>query len=98
MFLTNLHVVLSKEYEGEGTANSVGMELVQSLGIRREDVANIFHHAVYDGVYATAEERAHGRGCISLTRHMAEWCDVDEDYFTARLCTMTIKDIKSWLG
>lgn len=60
MFLNNLHVMLSKGYDGEGTANFVGIELVRSLGITRKDVANIFHHAIYDGVYATPDERAHG--------------------------------------
>ena len=33
VFLNNLHVMLSKEYDGEGTANCVGMELVRSADI-----------------------------------------------------------------
>ena len=57
----------STEYDGEGTANFVGMELVRTLGITQEKVSDIFHHSVYDGVYATAEERAHAGGCLSYT-------------------------------
>lgn len=37
---------------------------------------------MYCRVYATAEEQVHGGGCLSLTRHMADWCDVDEYHFT----------------
>ena len=60
VFLNNLHPMSSTEYDGEGTANFVGMELVRTLGITREQVSNIFHHFVYDGVYTTAEEKEHG--------------------------------------
>ena len=80
VFLNHLHVMKSMEY-GEGTANFVGMELMRTLGIKRHQVGEIFHHAVYDGVYATPEERAHGGGCLSLTDHLADWCDVDSDHW-----------------
>ena len=58
------------------------MELVRTLGIKREEVSEVFHHAVYDGVYATAEERVHGGGCLSLTKHLADWCGVNAHHFT----------------
>ena len=34
------------------------------------------------GVYATAAERAHGGGCLSLLNHLADWCGVDAEVFT----------------
>ena len=47
----------------------------------------IFHHAVYDGVYATPEERNHDRGCLSLLNHLADWYDVEQAEITG-LCDM----------
>ena len=47
----------------------------------------IFHHAVYDGVYATPEEWNHDRGCLSLLNHLADWYDVEQAEITG-LCDM----------
>ena len=80
--LNSLHVMKSTEYDGENTANMVGLDLMASLGITREMVGDLFHHSVYDGVYATPEERAMGGGCLSLNKHFAEWCGVPANSFS----------------
>lgn len=56
----------------------VGKELMRSLGITRARVGQVFHHSVYDGVYSSPDERAHGGGCLSMNAHFAEWCGTDE--------------------
>ena len=72
--LNKLHPMKSNEYDGENTANMVGIDMMASLGLTREEVKNIVHHFVYDGVYATPEERVAGGGCLSLIDHFADWC------------------------
>lgn len=78
VFLNHLHVMNSSEYDGVNTANMVGKELMRSLGITRARVGQVFHHSVYDGVYSSPDERAHGGGCLSMNAHFAEWCGTDE--------------------
>ena len=51
------------------TANLVGIVLMASLGLTKREIGEKFHHSVYDGVYATPEERVAGGGCLSLNRH-----------------------------
>ena len=34
------------------------------------------------GYNASAEERAHGGGCLSLLRHFADWCGSEQTQFT----------------
>ena len=82
VFLNHLHVMKSNEYDGEHTANMVGLELMRSLGITRARVGQVFHHSVYDGVYSSADERAHGGGCLSMNNHFAQWCGYDETEMT----------------
>ena len=53
-----------------------------SLGITRDQVGKVFHHSVYDGVYASPEERVKGGGCLSLNKHFADWCDIPSDSFS----------------
>ena len=48
--LNKLHSMKSNEYDGENTANMVEIDLMASLGIIKEEVKNIVHHFVYDGV------------------------------------------------
>ena len=50
----------------------VGTELMHSLGITRAGIGQVFHHSVYDGVYASPEERADGGGCLSMNAHFAK--------------------------
>ena len=80
--LNDLRVMKSTEYDGANTASMVGLDLVASLGIKREQIGEIFHHTIYDGVYANAEERVRGGGCLSLNKHFAEWCGLPQDSFT----------------
>lgn len=81
--LTNaLHVMKLDEYVGKSSAQMVGLDLMASLGLSRKQIGKIFHHGVYDGVYSTAEERAHGGGCLSLLNHFAEWCNTSRENIT----------------
>ena len=80
--LNDLHVMKSTEYDGTNTVSMVGLHLVASLGIKREQIGEIFHHTIYDGVYGSAEERVRGGGCLSPNKHFAEWCGLPQDSFT----------------
>ena len=80
--LNSSHPMKSHEYSGEATAVMVGLDLMASLELTKEEVGKVFHHGVYDGVYAAAEERVAGGGCLSLLKHFANWCGVDENNFT----------------
>ena len=42
----------------------------------------LFHHSVYNGVYATAEERVMGGECLSLNKNVADWCGVPAESFS----------------
>ena len=68
----------SDEYCGAKTARMVELDLMASLSLTRRQISEIYHHGVYDGVYATPEERAHGGGCLALE----EWCLVPHSDFT----------------
>ena len=70
------------DYDGENTAAMVGMDLMATLGLSKKRVGEVFHHYVYDGVYAMPEERVHGGGSLSLTKHFAEWCEMEQGDFT----------------
>ena len=72
----------SNEYDGFNTSNMVGIDLMASLGLTKEEVKNIVHHFVYDGVCATPEERVAGGGCLSLINHFADWCFVEHGSIT----------------
>ena len=51
------------------------------IGLTRNQIAKIFSHCVYDGVYATAEERVRGGGSLSLKTKFAIWLGLPEDEF-----------------
>ena len=55
--MNSLHVIKSNKYDGSSSAKMVYLNLIASLGLTRSEMKKIFHHAVYDGVYATPEER-----------------------------------------
>jgi hypothetical protein len=82
IFLNSIHQMKSTEYSGESTAEMIGRDLMTSLGMSREQIGRVFVHAVYDGVYATKEERKMGGGCLSLKNHFAKWCGQDDDVFS----------------
>ena len=72
----------SNQYSGEATAKFVGEELMRTLGLTRNEVANKFVHSYYDGVYASKDERVRGGGCLSLMKHFANWCRQEEENFS----------------
>ena len=80
--MNDLHVMKSYEYDGVNTANLVGIDLMASLGSSKREIGEKFHHSVYDGVYATPEERVAGGGCLSLNRHLEAWCNVESNSIT----------------
>ena len=67
----------SDEYDGSTSAKMVGFDLMASLAMTRSEIKKIFHHAVYDGVYATPEEQACGRGCLSLLNRLTGLWDME---------------------
>ena len=64
----------STEYDGENTADMVGMDIIARLKLTHDEIRDIIHHFVYDGVYAVQDERVAGGGSLSLIRHFAAWC------------------------
>ena len=80
--MNSLHVMKSDGYNGFTSVKMAGLDSMASLGLTRSEIKKIFHHAVYDGVYATPEELAHGGGCLSLLNHLADWCDVERGEIT----------------
>lgn len=82
IFLNSIHQMKSSEYSAESTAEMIGRDMMTSLGMTREEIRTVFVHAVYDGVYATKEERTKGGGSLSLKTHFAKWCGQDEGKFS----------------
>ena len=72
----------SFEYDGANTAKMIGMDLMTSLGLSRQEIGEVFNHAVFDGVYVSSVERVRGGGCLSLMHHFAEWCGLSQEDFT----------------
>ena len=64
IYLNSIHPMKSFEYSGEETAKFVGEELMRTLGLTRNEVASKVTHGVYDGVYASREERVRGGGSL----------------------------------
>ena len=46
-------------------------------------LATMLVHFVYDGVYATKEERIHGGGSLELKKHVAESLGLDHEDITS---------------
>jgi hypothetical protein len=72
-----IHVVLNQlvkltteDYEA-GTASMVVKCLSETLGLSLTELGLKLVHFVYDGVYATKEQRVSGGGCLSLIKHVA---------------------------
>ena len=80
--LNSIHLMTSSDYDGEGSAAMVGNDLMKSLGLTREEVAKVFVHAAYDGVYSLTSERVRGGGSLNLVNHFAEWCGLEEGDIT----------------
>ena len=43
----------------------VGLDIMASLGLSREQAGSVFHNSTCDGVYALQEEQVKGGGCLS---------------------------------
>ena len=46
--------------------------LLETLGVTRTRLASMLVHFVYDGVYATKEERVSGGGSLELKKKVAQ--------------------------
>ena len=82
IYLNSIHPIKVEQYDAKGTAKFVGEELMESLRLSKKEVKEKFVDAVYDGVYASKEERSAGGGCLSLMKNFAQWCGADESQFT----------------
>ena len=74
-----IHVILNKlqklgtlDYDGNGTAKMLISALTETLGVTETKLAKIFKHLVYDGVYASQEERIRGGGCLDIKKHVSD--------------------------
>ena len=68
-----MHIILNKlvklstdKYDADGTAEMVISCLLETLGVSRSKLALMLVHFVYDGVYASKDERVNGGGCLEL--------------------------------
>ena len=84
-----IHIVLNKlarlstdEYDADGTAGMLINTLVETLGVTRTRLASMLVHFVYDGVYATKDERVSGGGCLELKAKVAEQLGLDNGHIT----------------
>ena len=78
-FEVKAHVMLNKlekmsleGYSSEGCAQMVVDTLMETLGLTKTQLALTLKHFVYDGVYATTEERTHGGGSLNLIKFVAD--------------------------
>lgn len=72
MILNKLQKLSSIDYSGDETAKMVVSVLKETLGLTDTQLARILRHFVYDGVYASKEERVRGGGCLDLTKTVSE--------------------------
>ena len=72
----------SPEYDSENTANMVGLDLMASLSLSREQVGRVFRYSVCESVYTSPEDWVIGGGCLLLNRYFSAWCDVPDGSFS----------------
>jgi hypothetical protein len=84
-----LHIVLNKlqklellDYDSNGTAQMVIRVLTETLGLTETKLATILRHFVYDGVYASKQERIRGGGCLDIKKHVSELLGLGENEIT----------------
>ena len=70
-YLNKIDHLDTKDYDAPGTARKVAHILRKSLGLTDDGLARVIKHFIYDGVYATAEERVAGGGSLSLIHYFA---------------------------
>ena len=72
----------STKYDSENTDNKVGLDLMVSLSLSREQVGKVFHHSHCDSVYASPEDQVKSGGGLLLNRYFTAWCDVPDGSFS----------------
>ena len=72
----------STKYDSENTDNKVGLDLMASLSLSREQVGKSFHHSHCDSVYASPEDQVKSGGGLLLNRYFTAWCDVPDGSFS----------------
>ena len=84
-----IHVILNKlrklsteEYDGRGTAIMLIDTLCETLGFTKMRLSRVLKHLVYDGVYASPEERIAGGGSLDLKKHVSEILGLDPESLT----------------
>ena len=84
-----LHVILNKlhklgllEYDSMGTAKMVINVLTETLGLTQTKLATILRHFVYDGVYASPQERVRGGGSLDIKYHVSQLLGLSENDIT----------------
>ena len=79
--LNKLHKLSTKEYDGVGTANMLISTLCETLGVTRTKLSQLLKHLVYDGVYASPEERVAGGGSLDLKNRVCEALGIGKSIF-----------------
>ena len=79
VFMNELTIMTSKQYDGSGTAEMLCMCLMKTLGLSKEELAEKLEHLCFDGVYANTEERVRGGGSLSLPQCVAEYLGFPAD-------------------
>jgi len=72
VILNKLQKLSTEQYDSYGTAKMLISVLTETLGITETKLASIFTHLVYDGVYASKEDRICGGGCLELRKYVSE--------------------------
>ena len=75
--MNKLQKLSTVDYDANGTANMVINTLCETLGVTKMKLSRILKHFVYDGVYASKEERVRGGGSLELTKHVTESLGLD---------------------
>ena len=76
-FLNKLMIIGEDDYDSPGTARAVVEALMETLGLTKTRLSNLLRHFVYDGVYATTEQRVSGGGSLNLIKFVAEELGLD---------------------
>ena len=82
VILNKLQKLSTDQYDSFGTAKMLISVLTETLGITETKLASIFTHLVYDGVYASKEERIRGGGCLDIRKHVSELLKLDDNELT----------------
>ena len=56
--------------------------LTETLGLTNTKLARTLRHLVYDGVYASKEERVRGGGSLDLKKHVSDLLGLDDGELT----------------